>query len=64
MTHNVNSTDQLSPVFLGFFVSFCVIHRYVQFWGCFLFCSVIQDISNLEHKDILRLLLDLLKKHL
>lgn len=64
MTHNVNSTDQLSPVFLGFLVSFCVIHRYVQFWSRFLFCSVIQDIPNLEHKDILRLPSDLLKKHL
>lgn len=51
MTHIIYSTDQLSPVFLGFLVSFCVINRYVQFWGCFLFSSVIQDISNLEHKD-------------
>lgn len=51
MTNNVNSTDQLSPVFLGFLVSFCVIHRYVQFWSRFLFRSVIQDISNLEHKE-------------
>lgn len=51
MTNNVNSTDQLSPVFLGFLVSFCVIYRYVQFWSRFLFRSVIQDISNLEHKE-------------